>query len=38
MLQVAAVLAIFYTLAIIYDFYKTEKHWEETQRDSEEEK
>lgn len=38
MLQVTVVLIIFYTLAIIYDLYKTEKHWEETQQDSEEEK
>ena len=38
MLQVAAVLVIFYVLAIIYDLCKTEKRWNDIQQDSEEEK
>jgi hypothetical protein len=38
LLQITAILAIVYLLMIAYDFYKHEEHWEETQRDSEEEK
>jgi hypothetical protein len=38
MLQVTVIIAIIYVLMIIYDFYEAEKHWEEIQEDSKEEK
>jgi uncharacterized membrane protein len=37
-LRLLAIFVIVFALVLIYEFHSAEKYWEETQRDSEEEK
>ena len=37
-LRLVVTFAIVFALVLIYEFHSAEKYWEETQRDSEEEK